>query len=131
MKHWIKKVSEYAPTITEEQFNNLVYEAKKQGRLWCRQCGTCCIVPTLREVNKPANVRCQYLTEDNLCSIHENKPYWCGKFPYIDRYDWMTTGMLGGSIKGSIEFCRIVEAFWSYVYETKILKNINGGLKNV
>ncbi len=35
----------------------------------CRKCGACCIALSISSLNKPAGVRCEYLTTDNLCSL--------------------------------------------------------------
>lgn len=32
-------------------------------------CGACCIAPSISSLAKPANERCKYLDEKNLCSI--------------------------------------------------------------
>ncbi|MDA9556810.1 YkgJ family cysteine cluster protein [Vibrio sp.] len=45
-------------------------------------CGACCIAPSISSLNKPANVRCQYLNDENLCSIFGKKerPAVCHQF---------------------------------------------------
>ena len=40
----------------------------------CTKCGACCVAPDISALNKPAGVRCRYLTEDNCCRIYEERP---------------------------------------------------------
>lgn len=46
----------------------------------CSKCGLCCrsihMVPALSQYDC-GNGRCQYLTENNLCGIYENRPDIC------------------------------------------------------
>ncbi len=46
-------------------------------KIECVKCGTCCIAPDISTLNKPIDVRCRYLTDDNLCSIYERRPKVC------------------------------------------------------
>jgi len=114
-KNWMELVEEYAKGMSVSEFDQLLELAKP--RMWCRQCGTCCIIPELLEVQKPKGERCKSLTENNLCAIHERKPKWCGLFPYVERFEWMRDGVVGGGIPGSIKFCGIIKAFWEVVFE--------------
>lgn len=45
-------------------------------------CGACCIAPSIKALNKPAGVRCQYLTDELLCAIfgQPERPQACGNF---------------------------------------------------
>ena len=49
-------------------------------KIECAKCGTCCIAPDISTRNKPIGVRCQYLTDDNLCSIYERRPKVCRNY---------------------------------------------------
>jgi len=51
--------------------------ATKKVKIECIKCGTCCIAADISTLNKPLGVRCQYLTDDNLCSIYEQRPRIC------------------------------------------------------
>nr|WP_297311496.1 Fe-S-cluster oxidoreductase [Neptuniibacter sp.] len=49
----------------------------------CRsECGACCIAPSISSLNKPAGVKCQYLTEDYRCTIFDRpeRPDVCAQF---------------------------------------------------
>lgn len=49
----------------------------------CRTgCGACCIAPSITVLNKPAGVRCQHLTDENLCAIFgkPERPRACADF---------------------------------------------------
>lgn len=50
----------------------------------CLRCGDCCIRFEISELEKPAGVRCKYLTKDNLCSIWDKpeRPMICYKHDY-------------------------------------------------
>ena len=48
----------------------------------CLHCGDCCTRFSIAEINKPQGVRCQYLTEENLCSIYDKRPDVCYKHDY-------------------------------------------------
>jgi hypothetical protein len=50
----------------------------------CLHCGDCCIRFEIPEINKRAGVRCQYLTDKNLCSIYykSERPMVCYKHDY-------------------------------------------------
>lgn len=49
----------------------------------CNQCGACCIAPSISTVipgtgkNKPAGVRCVYLSSDMKCEIYASRPAVC------------------------------------------------------
>lgn len=47
------------------------------GDAACFRCGVCCIAPDISTLRKPARVRCQHLTENNLCSIYDSRPAVC------------------------------------------------------
>lgn len=71
---------------------------RSMGELWrfreismkptmpCRQCGACCIVPSISSPipgmpgGKPAGVRCIHLTESHRCAIYERRPAVCAQF---------------------------------------------------
>jgi hypothetical protein len=72
----IRKLIKYE--LTEEQFEH----AKSLTDMNCRKCGQCCIKYEIPKLGKKAGEPCKYLV-DNLCSIHEDKPDFCKKFPYI------------------------------------------------
>ncbi|WP_372383946.1 YkgJ family cysteine cluster protein [Vibrio sp. BS-M-Sm-2] len=45
-------------------------------------CGACCIAPTISSLGKPANIRCEYLDDGNLCTIFgkPERPQVCSDF---------------------------------------------------
>jgi len=45
-------------------------------------CGACCIAPSISSLNKAANDRCDYLDNNNLCSIfgQPERPKVCSDF---------------------------------------------------
>ena len=44
----------------------------------CLQCGQCCYLSFYDNKNiMNTNTKCRYLTENNLCSIYDNRPEWC------------------------------------------------------
>ncbi len=45
----------------------------------CGACQLCCVLPAIKELNKPANVPCQHLTEKG-CGIYATRPDGCRKF---------------------------------------------------
>ncbi len=47
------------------------------GAIECTKCGACCIAPDISSLNKPAGVRCQHLTDENLCAIYDKRPEVC------------------------------------------------------
>ena len=47
------------------------------NKIECVKCGACCIAADISTLNKPLGVRCQYLTDDNLCGIYEQRPQVC------------------------------------------------------
>ena len=76
----------------------------------CSRCGTCCKVLTIdfnlidrdekwvegrggtingNDVFIPSV--CKWLTEDNLCAIHDEKPLWCRDYPenIVKGRDWV------------------------------------------
>ena len=50
----------------------------------CLHCGDCCTRFYIAELDKPAGVRCQHLTEENLCKLWDKKerPEVCNKHDY-------------------------------------------------
>lgn len=50
----------------------------------CLHCGWCCTNFEIPEINKQAGVRCQHLTEDNLCAIYytNERPSVCYKHDF-------------------------------------------------
>ena len=49
----------------------------------CREhCGACCIAPSITSLNKPAGVRCVYLSDDMRCKIFgmPERPKACAAF---------------------------------------------------
>ena len=46
----------------------------------CAKCGKCCLLrignPATGEIYE-TQIRCPYLTKDNLCSVYDNRPDWC------------------------------------------------------
>lgn len=43
----------------------------------CTLCGACCVAPDIAALDKPLGLRCPHLTQDNLCSVYENRPDIC------------------------------------------------------
>lgn len=45
-------------------------------------CGACCVAPSISSLNKPANVRCEHLSEQNLCLLFgkPERPQVCVDF---------------------------------------------------
>lgn len=43
----------------------------------CTRCGACCVAPDIAALDKPLGLRCPHLTQDNLCSMYENRPSIC------------------------------------------------------
>ena len=41
----------------------------------CNKCGACCYCRLLDGTE--TGIKCEHLTEDNLCSTYENRPEWC------------------------------------------------------
>lgn len=54
----------------------------KEEAMECRRCGACCIALSISSLNKPAGVRCSYLTEENLCALwgRPERPRVCAVF---------------------------------------------------
>jgi len=59
--------------------------------LGCRMCGVCCTRYSIKQLNKPAWVRCKYLGADNLCTIQSTKPLVCQLFPRVHDLDYVAT----------------------------------------
>lgn len=49
----------------------------------CRQCGACCIAPSISSLDKPAGIRCPHLTSGHTCSIFgaASRPDVCSSYP--------------------------------------------------
>lgn len=108
IKTWIEDVEEFSKSMADEEFKLIL----SRTDLTCRRCGNCCIIPDLPYVDKLPNVRCQYLTDSNLCELHrEKKPQGCQDFPYMEKKDWVCSWRLAPP-RVSIWFCGIVRAFW-------------------
>ena len=50
----------------------------------CGPCTSCCTALYVHELNKPAGVRCEHLTDDG-CGIYDKRPYECVRFSC----DWL------------------------------------------
>jgi len=50
----------------------------------CLHCGDCCTNFEIYELNKPQGVRCQHLSDENLCLIYDKpeRPMVCDKHGY-------------------------------------------------
>jgi uncharacterized protein len=50
----------------------------------CLMCGDCCTRFEIPEINKPAGVRCQHLSDNNHCYIYHylERPDVCRKHDY-------------------------------------------------
>ena len=50
----------------------------------CLHCGDCCTRFEIYELNKPQGVRCQHLSDENLCLIYDKpeRPTVCYKHGY-------------------------------------------------
>jgi len=52
----------------------------------CRKCGACCTAPSISSpipgmpLGKPAGTKCIHVTENNECSIYENRPPVCRNY---------------------------------------------------
>lgn len=48
----------------------------------CRKCGACCIALSISSLRKPAGIRCEHLTQDNLCGLWGNaeRPQVCSAY---------------------------------------------------
>ncbi len=46
----------------------------------CTRCGACCVAPDIAALDKPLGMRCPHLTEDNLCSVYEQRPSICREY---------------------------------------------------
>lgn len=113
VRTWIEEVEDFSRIMTVEEFELIL----SRTNLECQKCGTCCIIPKLPFVNKPPNVRCQYLTDDNLCKLHDkDKPQGCQDYPYMEKKDWVCGWKLAPP-RVAIWFCGIVRAFWQEAYK--------------
>ena len=50
----------------------------------CLHCGDCCTRFAIYELDKPAGIRCRYLTEENLCVVWDSpeRPQACYDHDY-------------------------------------------------
>lgn len=109
---WVDEVAEFAKVMTRKEYKIIL----GMTDLSCGCCGNCCIFTDSKHPEKPPSVRCQYLTEDNLCRIHHNKPKACKDFPYLSQFDWVVKFKFGypGETKGG---CLILKDFWLKTYQ--------------
>ena len=70
----------------------------------CRKCGACCIALSISSLNKPAGVRCEHLTEENLCGLWgaPERPEVCSAFQPEPLF-------CGGSFEEALELMRAME----------------------
>ena len=52
-------------------------QEEQGGLVECLQCGTCCVAPDIRTLEKPLGVRCRHLGEDNRCAAYADRPAVC------------------------------------------------------
>ena len=71
----------------------------------CRKCGACCIALSISSLNKPAGMRCEHLTEDNLCALwgKTERPAVCSAY----RPDPL---FCGGSFEEALALMRAMES---------------------
>ena len=43
-------------------------------------CGTCCVAPDIRALEKPLGTRCDYLDDNLTCRIYESRPPVCRNY---------------------------------------------------
>ena len=46
----------------------------------CHICGICCEFLSISSLNKQADVRCEFLMDDNKCSDYKNRPIVCREY---------------------------------------------------
>ena len=46
----------------------------------CLRCGTCCVAPDNKWLDKALGVRCPHLGEDNACTGYERRPEVCRRY---------------------------------------------------
>jgi len=78
----------------------------------CRMCGVCCERLSITELDfkKDAGERCPKLTDDNLCSIFEDRPSVCRDWPNLE-YSRVRYDPFGLLIE--IDTCPIVREWWA------------------
>jgi len=118
MSDWIDEVAEFAKTMTEVEYKIILGETD----LVCERCGTCCIIPDLKYLNKSPGVKCVHLAKGNVCVIHGIKPKPCIDFPYMSRFEWVVPFKLAPP-RQAIEFCKVVKKFWMEAYRHLKLRN--------
>lgn len=112
----IDKTIDYAKRYVDEvQFKELIEGID----LNCRKCGQCCIIPAIPKIGKEANKRCQYLTDDNLCTVYtdfEKRPQGCAQWPVLDSHYFMIDRPIN-EIKWQWNICPIIQEFWERIYK--------------
>jgi len=70
----------------------------------CRRCGACCIALSISSLNKPAGVRCEHLTADNLCGLwgKPERPEVCSAYQPDPLF-------CGASYEEALELMRAIE----------------------
>lgn len=66
------------PVLGVKKFEVSTIGPQLSGRK-CGQCQMCCVIPDIKELNKPANTPCQHLTPRG-CGIYETRPEVCRSF---------------------------------------------------
>lgn len=51
----------------------------------CTKCGACCVAPDISALGKPLGVRCEHLTDENMCAVYESRPQICRDYAA----DWL------------------------------------------
>jgi Fe-S-cluster containining protein len=46
----------------------------------CLKCGTCCVAPDIKSLDKPLGVACSHLDGSGFCSIYDSRPDVCRKY---------------------------------------------------
>lgn len=109
---WLEEAIRLAEDISERDYSMVLARAD----LSCERCGNCCVIPDLAFLNKPPNMKCRFLAEDNRCTLHgEGKPQPCQDFPYMENRDWVLGWRLAPP-RAAIWFCGIVRKFWLSLY---------------
>lgn len=96
--------------LSEVDFHRIIHKID----LKCRRCGQCCIIPAIPKINKPANIRCQYLTEGKACSVYDDfsiRPRGCAAWPVLGSKEFML-GKPTNTIIWGYNICPIIQEFW-------------------
>lgn len=76
----------------------------------CDKCGVCCIV-AVKTGMVPKNedgTACKFLTEDNLCSIYNDRPNFCD-VNYMIKFVYKNNGLsIKEGIKDTVNLCKEV-----------------------